>query len=182
MARCQYRHRGGLVHGRCGGPDGGFRRAARHLATLGEADGEILWRDTAGDIALWGVQNGQVKSSRGLGTVNSNLVVQGGGDFNGDGKIDILWRDTNSGVLSIWFTNGTRVTSAAVVGTLQSNWASAAALGAVAYAAAVMTAANYAVRFQCPPAAAACGCGRFMNRPSAAMATNSTVSRTNTSA
>ena len=82
----------------------------------------ILWRDSAGDIALWGVQNGQVTSSSGLGTVTSNFVVQGVGDFNGDGKIDILWRDTNSGTLSIWFTNGTQVTSAAVVGTLPSNW------------------------------------------------------------
>ena len=89
---------------------------------LGDANGSILWRDSAGDIALWGVQSGQVTSSSGLGTVTSNFVVQGGGDFDGDGKIDILWRDTNSGALSIWFTNGTQVTSAAVVGTLPSNW------------------------------------------------------------
>ena len=78
---------------------------------VGDANGEILWRDSASDIALWGVQNSQVTSSSGLGTVTSNFVVQGVGDFNGDGKIDILWRDTNSGTLSIWFTNGTQVTS-----------------------------------------------------------------------
>ena len=89
---------------------------------VGDANGEILWRDSASDIALWGVQNSQVTSSSGLGTVTSNFVVQGVGDFNGDGKIDILWRDTNSGTLSIWFTNGTQVTSAGVVGTLPSNW------------------------------------------------------------
>ena len=89
---------------------------------VGDANGEILWRDSAGDIALWGVQNGQVTSSNGLGTVTSNFVVQGVGDFNGDGKIDILWRDTNSGALSIWFTNGTQVRSGAVVGALPSTW------------------------------------------------------------
>ncbi len=89
---------------------------------VGDANGEILWRDSVGDIALWGVQNGQVTSSSGLGTVTSNFVVQGVGDFNGDGKIDILWRDTNSGVLSIWFTNGAQVTSGAAVGALPSNW------------------------------------------------------------
>jgi hypothetical protein len=89
---------------------------------IGDANGEILWRDTAGDIALWGVQSGQVTSSSALGTVTSNFVVQGVGDFNGDGKIDILWRDTNNGTLSIWFTNDAQVTSGASVGALPSNW------------------------------------------------------------
>jgi hypothetical protein len=89
---------------------------------LGDANGGILWRDSAGDIALWGVQNGQVTNSSGLGNVPGNFVVQGIGDFNGDGKLDILWRATDSGVLSIWFTNGTQVTSASVLSTLPSNW------------------------------------------------------------
>ena len=89
---------------------------------LGDTTNEILWRDTAGDIALWGMLNAQVASDTVLGTVTTNFVVQGVGDFNGDGKIDILWRDINSGALSIWFTNGTQVTSAASVGTLSSNW------------------------------------------------------------
>ena len=87
-----------------------------------DANGDILWRDTAGDIALWAVQTGQVASSSALGTVPSNFVIQGVGDFNGDGYIDILWRETNSGALSVWFTNGAQVTSAASIGTLSSNW------------------------------------------------------------
>jgi hypothetical protein len=32
------------------------------------------------------------------------------GDFNGDGKSDLLWRD-NLGNTSIWFMNGTTVSS-----------------------------------------------------------------------
>ena len=99
-----------------------FGAIASNWTILGDANGTILWRDTAGDIALWSVQNGQVTGSSGLGNVTSNFVVQAVGDFNGDGAIDILWRDTNSGALSIWFTNGTQVTSAAVVGALPSNW------------------------------------------------------------
>ena len=89
---------------------------------VADANGSILWRDSAGDIALWSVQNGQVTSSHGLGTVTANFVLQGIGDFNGDGNADILWRDTNSGTLSIWFTNGAQVTSGLNVGTLSSNW------------------------------------------------------------
>ncbi len=99
-----------------------FGAVASTWSLLGDANGAMLWRDTAGDIALWGVQNGQVTSSGALGKVTSNFVVQGAGDFNGDGSIDILWRDTNTGTLSIWFTNGTQVTSGAAVGTLPSNW------------------------------------------------------------
>ena len=99
-----------------------FGAVAGNWTILGDVNGGILWRDAAGDIALWSVQNGQVTSSSGLGTVTGNFVVQGVGDFNGDGSIDILWRDTNSGALSIWFTNGTQVTSAAAVSTLPSNW------------------------------------------------------------
>jgi FG-GAP-like repeat len=89
---------------------------------VGDTDGFIFWRDTSGDIALWGVQNGQVVTSNGLGTVTSNFVVQGLGDFNGDTLPDILWRDTNTGVISIWFTNGQAVTSAGVVSTLPNTW------------------------------------------------------------
>ena len=99
-----------------------FGAVASSWAIVGDANGEILWRDAAGDMALWRLQNGQVTSSTGLGNVPSNFVVQGVGDFNGDGAIDILWRDTNSGTLSIWFTNGMQVTSAASVGPLSSNW------------------------------------------------------------
>ena len=33
--------------------------------------------------------------------------IQGIGDFDGDGKADILWRNDTTGSLSIWFMNGT---------------------------------------------------------------------------
>ncbi len=99
-----------------------FGAVPGNWAIVGADAGGILWRDTAGDIALWRVQNGQVTGSSGLATVTSNFVVQGVGDFNGDGKVDILWRDTNTGTLSIWFTNGTQVTSGLAVGTLNGNW------------------------------------------------------------
>jgi hypothetical protein len=36
-------------------------------------------------------------------------------DFDGDGKSDILWQDTNGNV-AMWFMNGTQVTGAAGVG------------------------------------------------------------------
>ena len=45
------------------------------------------------------------QSGRGLGNVPATWTVVGTGDFNGDGKTDILWRDT-IGNTAIWFMNG----------------------------------------------------------------------------
>ena len=74
--------------------------------------------DTVLDIGANDTLTGVVSA----GTLPANWRVEGAGDFNGDGKVDILWRDTNTGTLSIWFTNGTAVTSSLTVGTLSSNW------------------------------------------------------------
>ena len=36
-------------------------------------------------------------------------VVQGCGDFNGDGKTDVFWYNSNTGETSAWMMNGDRV-------------------------------------------------------------------------
>ena len=43
------------------------------------------------------------------------------GDYNGDGKADILWRDT-SGNTAIWFMVSASVSSAASVGAISTTW------------------------------------------------------------
>ena len=42
-------------------------------------------------------------------------------DFNGDGKSDILWRDT-SGNVAMWLMNGATVSSGAAVGNVPTSW------------------------------------------------------------
>ena len=49
-----------------------------------------------------------VASTAGVGNVPRTWTVVGTGDFNGDGKGDILWRDT-SGNYAIWLMNGATV-------------------------------------------------------------------------
>jgi len=44
------------------------------------------------------------------------------GDFNGDGKQDILWRNTQTGEVDIWFMNGATVVSQASTGIVGLDW------------------------------------------------------------
>lgn len=48
---------------------------------------------------------------RGLRATAVGSTVAGRGDFNGDGKPDLLWRNTHTGEVLIWFMNGTTVVS-----------------------------------------------------------------------
>src|SRR5205807_925371 len=44
-------------------------------------------------------------------------------DFNGDGKADILWRNSGTGENTIWLMNGAAISSAAVFATVSDlNW------------------------------------------------------------
>jgi hypothetical protein len=47
--------------------------------------------------------------------------VVGTGDFNGDGKIDIVWRDS-SGNTANWLMNGASVLTAGSLGNIATTW------------------------------------------------------------
>ena len=42
---------------------------------------------------------------------STGWVIKGIGDFNGDGKADILWQNSSSGEVYLWFMNGSTITS-----------------------------------------------------------------------
>jgi len=95
---------------------------------VGTTTGAILWKNTTSSpytYAVWNV-NGSMVTSSTLGSVPSNWVVQGVGDFNGDGVPDILWRDLTSGTVAIWFLNSSgQVGSSGTVGAVSTGttWA-----------------------------------------------------------
>ena len=90
------------------------------IVSTGDIDGDgvsdILWRDTAtSTMRVWLMANGtQVKDggnltiSDGTGQAisrGSQWTVSAVGDFDGDSAIDIMWRNTVSGEVSLWFLN-----------------------------------------------------------------------------
>ena len=70
----------------------------------GDGRADILWRNVSGQISAWtGTANGGFADNGGVVSqvVSNAWKIQGTGDFNGDGRDDILWRNV-SGQLSNW--------------------------------------------------------------------------------
>ena len=82
---------------------------------------DIMWRDTAGNVALWLMNGGQVLSSTVVSNVPTSWSIVGQRDFNGDGKADLLWHDT-SGNVAIWLMNGATVTSSTFIANVPTTW------------------------------------------------------------
>ena len=70
---------------------------------------------------MWLMNGAPPSLLAGLGNVPTNWNVVGTGDFNGDGKTDLLWQD-NLGNTAIWLMNGTAVTSTGGLGNIPTNW------------------------------------------------------------
>jgi hypothetical protein len=75
----------------------------------GDHRGDILWRSNSGWVSDWsGTANGAFahNDANASNWAPSNWTVVGTGDFNGDGKTDILWRD-DGGHVSDWLGTAT---------------------------------------------------------------------------
>jgi VCBS repeat protein len=101
---------------------------------VGTGSSSILWRDSVGDVAIWlmGVGNngggttcnmagGGISGVASLGPVPTTLSVVGTGEFNANGKGDILWQDT-SGNLTVTLMNGTTMTGQRSIGKLPAGY------------------------------------------------------------
>jgi phosphodiesterase/alkaline phosphatase D-like protein/predicted AlkP superfamily pyrophosphatase or phosphodiesterase len=94
----------------------------------GDGKADILWRnDVDGRVVLWTMDGSSVVSSTATSTptLAASWKAAGTGDFNGDGKADVLWRN-DDGNIALWQMNGTAVTSIATsTASLNSSWKAA---------------------------------------------------------
>ncbi len=85
----------------------------------GDGRSDLLWRNSNGQLSSWlGSANGALIDNGGIVNqfVPAAWRIQGTADFNGDGRSDVLWRNTN-GQLSSWLgsSNGALIDNGAIV-------------------------------------------------------------------
>jgi hypothetical protein len=110
--------------------DGGGRTASTTFSvTVGAAstialidfnnDGrnDLIWQDNFGYVSAW-FMNGADRQGAAyfdpLNTGDSSWRIVGAGDFNSDGKTDLLYQSTG-GLLSVWFMDGMTRTGASLL-------------------------------------------------------------------
>ena len=90
----------------------------------GDGKTDILWQNsTTGAVNLWVMDGSTIVSNDYISAVapSSDWKMQFLGDFNGDGKTDILWQNSATGAVDLWIMNGSTITSNDFVGSVGAN-------------------------------------------------------------
>lgn len=92
----------------------------------GDGRSDILWRHTNGDTVVSLITGTPTAVSIASSTFVANLpspwIVAAVGDFNGDGKADILWRNTTTGDTVVSLMNGSTILSTTFLATVPAAW------------------------------------------------------------
>ncbi|MET0674849.1 MAG: FG-GAP-like repeat-containing protein [Bradyrhizobium sp.] len=87
----------------------------------GDGKTDIVWRNDAGGLAIWAMNDGVIHHASSLGNMPANWKLAGTGDFNGDHMSDLLWRN-DAGVVAIWDMNDGAILHANSLGAIPTNW------------------------------------------------------------
>jgi hypothetical protein len=86
----------------------------------GDGMADVLWQNSqTGQIYIWEMNGTTIASVGSVATLapSTGWVIQGVGDFNGDGKADILFQNSTSGEVYIWLMNGMTIIGQGTPGT-----------------------------------------------------------------
>lgn len=91
----------------------------------GDGRSDILWRNsTTGQTYIWTL-NATATAVTGGGSpggATSDWVITRAGDFNGDGRADLVWRNSASGEVYIWFIDGSTLIGSGSPGGASLDW------------------------------------------------------------
>jgi hypothetical protein len=92
----------------------------------GDLKSDVLWRNaSSGENYLYPMDGTTILGTEGyLRTVaDQNWKIAGTGDFDGDGKADVLWRNSSTGENYLYFMNGTAIAAEGYLRTVaDQNW------------------------------------------------------------
>ncbi|KJU86782.1 FG-GAP repeat-containing protein [Candidatus Magnetobacterium bavaricum] len=106
-----------------------------HINGIGDFNGDgrsdILWKQNielkdsyAHMVCVW-LMDGVIVKSAAFPTKQPGdafLITRGIGDFDGDGKIDILWQDMNKGTVYTWLMDGEKIKESSGESGVLSDW------------------------------------------------------------
>ncbi len=72
-------------------------------------------------VGIWDLNGQQIINASNIGQASNDWHIAGTGDFNGDGKSDILWRNDN-GTVGIWDLNDQQIVHAFNLGEVTNDW------------------------------------------------------------
>ncbi|WP_428538646.1 beta strand repeat-containing protein [Rhodopila sp.] len=96
----------------------------------GDGNTDILFQNQDGSVAIWEMNGTEITKAGDVGVngaavdPGSNWHIVGTGDFNNDGKTDIVFRD-DTGAVVTWEMNGTEIVSASQLANPGTSWNSA---------------------------------------------------------
>ncbi|MCA9500771.1 MAG: putative Ig domain-containing protein, partial [Nitrospira sp.] len=76
----------------------------------------------SGDVEVWLLNGTAIASTGSLGLLPSQWKIVQIGDADGDGKADVIWRNSDTGSVVLWLLNGLIVSSDGSPGTTSTDW------------------------------------------------------------